>query len=68
MNDKAQRARLSYSIEEAVDVTGFARTRIYKAIADGSLSTFKIGRRRMISDHSLRDFIVKLERDSKAAA
>jgi excisionase family DNA binding protein len=67
MND-AKKERLSYSIEEAIEATGFSRTRIYHAIAAGSLNTFKIGRRRMISVTALKDFIAGLERDSKAAA
>jgi excisionase family DNA binding protein len=56
--------RLSYTIEEATAVTGMARTRIYRAIADGSLKTFMAGRRRMTSAKALESWIASLERAS----
>lgn len=60
--------RLSYTVEEACDVTGFCRSRLYQAIADGSLTTFKAGRRRMVSAKALADLITKLERASAGRA
>ena len=36
--------RLAYTIEAACEVTSLTRTRIYRAIADGSLKAFKAGR------------------------
>jgi len=56
--------RLAYTIEAACEATGLTRTRIYRAIADGSLKTFKAGRRRMVSARALQDFIANLERES----
>lgn len=67
---KAAQQRLAYTVEAACEVTGLTRTRIYRAIADGSLTTFKAGRRRMVSAKALEVFIAELERQSngKAAA
>jgi hypothetical protein len=60
--------RLSYTVPEAIAATGFTRTRIYGAIGDGSLKTWKEGRRRMISAKALQDFIAKRERESAGRA
>jgi len=57
---------LSYTVDQAVQVTGFNRNRIYDLIKHGQLRTFKAGRRRFISADALRDCISSLE--SKQAA
>lgn len=59
---------LSYSIEDFCEATGTTRTTAYKAIADGRLRSFKLGRRRMISAGAAQEFIARLEADSKVAA
>jgi len=56
--------RIAYTVEGACETTSLTRTRIYRAIADGSLKTFKAGRRRMVSARALQDFINQLERES----
>ncbi|MEO5625735.1 MAG: helix-turn-helix domain-containing protein [Dokdonella sp.] len=61
-------ARLAYTVESACEVTGLARTRIYRAIADGGLKTFKAGRRRMVSAKALESFITTLELESNGRA
>jgi len=53
--------KLAFTVDGASERTGLARTRIYHAISDGSLRTFKAGRRRMISARALADFIQSLE-------
>lgn len=60
--------KLSYTVEEAVTATGCARTRIYAAITDGSLQSFKAGRRRMVSRTALAAFIRNLEKESAPKA
>jgi excisionase family DNA binding protein len=60
--------RLSYTVPEAIAATGLTRTRLYGAIGDGSLRTWKEGRRRMISAKALQDFIAKRERESAGRA
>ena len=60
--------KLAYTVEEACTVTGFARSRLYKAIGEGTIKTFKAGRRRMLSAKALQDFIGKLETASTGRA
>ena len=60
--------RFSYTVEEACKNTGLARTRMYAAIGDGSLHTFKVGRRRMVSSRALHQFVDMLERAGSAQA
>ena len=60
--------RLSYALEQAVEVTGIPRTRIYGAIAKGELRTFKHGRRRFVSVEALQEFIATLERKTAPRA
>jgi excisionase family DNA binding protein len=59
--------KLSYTITGACAVTELARSRIFLAIADGSLASFKIGRRRMITAKALNAFIEKLAQQGEAA-
>lgn len=57
--------KLAYTVEAAIEATGLTRTRLYRAIADGTLKTFKAGRRRMVSAKALESFITELERQSE---
>ena len=63
-----QNQRISYNVEEAIGVTGLNRSAIYCAIRNGSLKTFKNGRRRMVSRKALEDYVSKLEREGAGAA
>ncbi|MBD3827296.1 helix-turn-helix domain-containing protein [Stenotrophomonas sp.] len=58
--------RLSYTVDEACAVTGLNRNAIYRAITLGQISTFKVGRRRMVSTRALRDFIEAREKEAAA--
>lgn len=60
--------RLSYTVDEACEVTGLNRNHIYRAIAENTLTTFKAGRRRMVSAKALEDYINALERGSTRKA
>jgi len=60
----AQAAKLSYSVEQAAEVTGLNRSAIYRAIKEEWLVTFKVGKRRLVSAEALRDFVRRLERAS----
>lgn len=66
MRESAIPSRVAYTVDEACDAAGFTRTRLYAAITDGTLRSFKAGRRRMISANALEQFIEKLERESEA--
>ncbi len=57
-------AKLAFTIDEAVVATGFARRRIYYMMGTGELTTFKAGRRRMISARALNKLIDRLEREA----
>lgn len=51
---------LSYTIGGAVAASGFSRTRIYQAIADGDLNAVKAGRRTLITADSLAALVASL--------
>jgi len=57
--------RVSFTIDEAIQATGWDRNRLYKIIAEGRLKTFKHGRRRFVSAEALRECIRKLEQDAE---
>jgi Helix-turn-helix domain len=52
--------KLGYSIDEAVDASGSSRTEIYEAIKGGQLKARKRGRRTIILDDDLRDYLRRL--------
>jgi len=58
------RAKLAYPIEEAFTLIGVPKSSGYLLINAGEISTFKVGRRRMISARALHDFIDKKEREA----
>ena len=49
------------SPEEAAEVLGISRSRVYRAIKDGKLTSFKAGRRRMLSAKALQEYIDSCE-------
>lgn len=57
-------AKLVYSLGEAEAMTGFSHKRIYELINSGDLTTFKVGRRRMVSARALHDLIDRLEHEA----
>ena len=56
---------IAYTIDDAVQASGFSRTRVYAAMRSGELASFKAGKRRLIRADSLRALIDSL---SAAAA
>lgn len=56
--------KLSYTLDQAIEATGLNRSAIYRAIATGDISTFKVGKRRMVSVRALQEFIEKKEREA----
>ncbi|MBS4800441.1 helix-turn-helix domain-containing protein [Stenotrophomonas maltophilia] len=65
---QSQGERLSYTVDEACAVTGLNRNAIYRAITLGQISTFKVGRRRMVSTRALREFIEAREKEASGGA
>lgn len=49
--------RLAYSVADAARVTGLGRTTLYALMADGTLPSRKIGKRRLIPAASLMRLI-----------
>jgi excisionase family DNA binding protein len=51
---------LAHSIEDAARITSCGRTSIYAAIKEGALKARKFGRRTVILDEDLRDWLASL--------
>lgn len=60
-HDQPNPPALSYSINGAMQVTGFSRSRLYTFIRVGDLTTFKVGGRTYISHTALSDLVSKAE-------
>ena len=50
------------SVDEACRLTGVGRSKIYELIAEGTMPSLKIGRRRLVRLSAIRRFIARLER------
>jgi excisionase family DNA binding protein len=59
--------QIGYSIREAQKITGLGRTTLWKAIEEGRLKCFKVGRRRIFSLSHLEEFLKLYESDGEAA-
>jgi excisionase family DNA binding protein len=61
VNEKIQELdRQALSIAEVSGVSGLGRTKIYEAIATGSLKARKCGKRTLILPDDLREFLTNL--------
>lgn len=49
--------RLALGIEEAAEVLGISRTRAFAAVREGSLKSYKEGRRRMVSVREVEAYV-----------
>jgi excisionase family DNA binding protein len=54
--------RRAHSIAETCALTGLGRDTVYTAIRDGHLVARKLGRRTLITDDDLRQFLAELPR------
>ncbi|QBE92453.1 DNA-binding protein [Sphingomonas paucimobilis] len=52
-------AMLSVRVSDAMRLTGIGKTKMFELIADGTLKTTLIGRRRLILYASLQELILK---------
>jgi len=48
---------ITVSVKDAVRLTGLPRTTIYSLVRDGTLKSLKVGRRRLITTESIREFV-----------
>ena len=62
MQDTTDTGRRAHTILEACALTGLGRDTIYTAIRDGHLVARKLGRRTLITDDDLRQFLAGLPR------
>lgn len=51
---------LAYTIQEAVQATGFTRTRLYQLASDGQITFRRAGRRTVILADDLRSLLASL--------
>jgi len=49
--------RLTLKADEAAEVLGIGRTKLYQLIYAGELPSFTVGRRRLISTSALREWV-----------
>ena len=59
---------ISCTMERAVELTGYSKRRLYQAVTDGRLKTWKAGRRRMTSPKFLEEMIEADQRVSMGKA
>lgn len=59
-------ARLN-SIESTMSKLGLGRSKVYELIAAGELRSVKVGRRRLVSDAAINEFVAHLDAGGDAA-
>ncbi|MDH6247550.1 helix-turn-helix domain-containing protein [Mycobacterium sp. OTB74] len=62
MSESATEPRL-LGLDEAFERLGIGRSKGYQLVSSGELRTVTIGRRRLVSESAIREFITKLARD-----
>ncbi len=50
-------AKLTYSINDTIEALGLSRQTVYNEINAGRLRTFRVGKRRMVSDDALQEWV-----------
>jgi excisionase family DNA binding protein len=60
MNTEHEVQREGLSISEACRMAGIGRTKIYEAIADGTLTARKFGKRTIVLRSDLQEFLSRL--------
>lgn len=62
----AETARLN-NIEQVQTRLGVGRSTVFKLLESNKLKSVRVGRRRMVTEQSLRDFIAQLDQQGGAA-
>jgi excisionase family DNA binding protein len=65
---RAPDAPLTVSVERAAAILGIGRSRVYELIADGTLESFKLGKRRLIRVAALERLVDQLAVPSRETA
>jgi excisionase family DNA binding protein len=50
---------VTHTINDTCAVTGLGRTRIYELLADGSLESVRLGRRRLVTRRSIEALVAR---------
>jgi len=53
--------RLTLSVDEAMSALGLGKTMFYELLGDGSIRSFKCGKKRLVIVESLRQWITDME-------
>jgi len=56
-----------YTVKEATKILRICNAGFYNLINAGELKTFKVGRRRLISEKAIRDFVKQKEAEDQEA-
>jgi len=59
--------KLLLTPEEAAEVLGIGRTKVYSLIADGELLSVRIGKSRRVPRDALDEYIARLEDEARLA-
>ena len=51
--------KLLYTVDDALRLVPISRTSLYKAIANGDIESYKMGRLRVFTEQALIDFVGK---------
>lgn len=65
-NIAEQSARLN-NVETVMARLAIGRSKVYELIASGALRSVKVGRRRLVSESALNDYIARLDYGGDAA-
>lgn len=68
MLDTQSAKQLSLSVEEAMQATSLGRNSIFDEIKSGRLRSFTVGRRRLVSEQAIRDWIADRESEQARGA
>ena len=63
----ARPRRLAHPIPNAMEVTGLGRNSIYEEINAGRLLSFRVGRRRFVSEQAILNWIADREAEEQGA-
>jgi len=59
--------KLLVSAEEAASILSLGRSKIFELLAEGSLESFTVGRRRLIPRQALDEFVERQREDQRGA-
>lgn len=61
MSELAERVARLHHVESVMERLGLGRSKVFELMASGQLRSVKVGRRRLVSESALSEFIDKLD-------